>query len=566
MECTYCERACNIPEGMNGFCRNYRNEQGIITENYPDSYLNIYPVNSESIPMLHFWPNGRFLLISTIGCNFACPGCISEFQTIRESTLETVLTRYTPEQILAIAREGGCRGISFCLNEPAVSFPTFLRVAQAAKKEGFLVGCSSNGYMTEQTLETLVPCLDYANIGLKGSSDERYRECGAASAGPVFRNVKALHDAGVAVEISTMYIHGREQEVIGAAQRIQAISPKIPFQLMRFVETRDELKGMGPTKEQGEQLCTALRQYLDHIYLFNTLATPDLDSRCPVCGKTVIHRVFFGPMAARVISMCPGGTCTCGYRFPCRGEIEPLPEGEVEVLGGYRSMMGVNIIIGILATLGITDNAAIDRICNAVIADNFLLRLQDHTKSVEAYLEMVRYISRIAGRTERGDRLTGYMQEFVIDISGRAASAGKPRVLAVIKSPLLPLFATKFENNLIEAAGGHSLNRELDHRESSNREFTAEDISRINPDIILVSGHMPTEREEFDETCRDLGITCRAIDTGRVCMLSAEPVDGLPLWIPALMEVAGILHPEIFRFSIDEENVRFRHAMGGAGE
>ena len=110
MECSYCERACSIPERMTGFCKNYRNDQGTITENYPDSYLNIYPVNSESIPMLHFWPNSTFLLVSTIGCNFTCEGCISEFQTIREGTLETVLTRYTPEEILAIARAGNCRG------------------------------------------------------------------------------------------------------------------------------------------------------------------------------------------------------------------------------------------------------------------------------------------------------------------------------------------------------------------------------------------------------------------------------------------------------------------------
>ena len=205
MECSYCERACEIPEKMNGYCRMYRNEQGTITENYPDGYLNIYPVSSESIPMLHFYPNAVFLLISTIGCNFACEGCISEFQTTRPGTLQDILTVHTPEEILSIAREGACRGITFCLNEPAVSLPTFLRVARAAKKEGLLVGCSSNGYMTPEALQSLIPYLDFVNIGLKGSTDERYRECGAASAEPVYRNIKALYRAGVAVEISAMY-------------------------------------------------------------------------------------------------------------------------------------------------------------------------------------------------------------------------------------------------------------------------------------------------------------------------------------------------------------------------
>jgi hypothetical protein len=110
MECSYCEWACEIPENMSGYCRMYRNEQGAILENHPDAYLNIYPVSSESIPMLHFHPNSVFLLVSTIGCNFACEGCISEFQTTRPGTLENVLTRHTVEEVLAITREGGCRG------------------------------------------------------------------------------------------------------------------------------------------------------------------------------------------------------------------------------------------------------------------------------------------------------------------------------------------------------------------------------------------------------------------------------------------------------------------------
>ena len=113
MRCRYCERKCEIPEEKNGYCRMYRNEQGIIMENYPDAYLNIYPVSSESIPMLHFYPNSIFLLISTIGCNFTCKGCISEFQTTRPGILHNVLTSRTPEEILSIARESGFRGLSW---------------------------------------------------------------------------------------------------------------------------------------------------------------------------------------------------------------------------------------------------------------------------------------------------------------------------------------------------------------------------------------------------------------------------------------------------------------------
>ncbi|MFH0968316.1 MAG: radical SAM protein, partial [Methanobacteriota archaeon] len=315
MNCRYCERMCEIPEAKNGYCRMYRNEQGTITENYPDAYLNIYPVSSESIPMLHFYPNSVFLLISTIGCNFSCEGCISEFQTTRPGTLQEVLTPHTPDEILSIAQENGCRGITFCLNEPTVSLPSFLRVAEAAHNDGLLVGCSSNGYMTEGTLERLIPYLDFVNIGLKGSTDERYQECGVASGDPVFRNVRILHDAGVFVEVSVMFINGREDEVIGAAIRIRESSPAIPFQVMRFVATHENLTGLEPNQKQGEDICDTLRMILDHVYLFNTPETTQLDSGCPFCGATFVHQVFFGPMAARGLSIQPDRVCKCGYPF-----------------------------------------------------------------------------------------------------------------------------------------------------------------------------------------------------------------------------------------------------------
>ena len=557
MECSYCERACEIPEKKSGYCRMYRNEQGTITENHPDAYLNIYPVSSESIPMLHFYPNSVFLLISTIGCNFACEGCISEFQTTRPGTLEKVLTHHTPEEIIAIARKGGCRGISFCLNEPAVSLPTFLRVARGAKKEGLLVGCSSNGYMTPGRLEGLIPYLDFVNIGLKGSTDERYRECGAKSAEPTFRNLRALYEAGVAVEVSTMYIRGREGEVLGAAGRVRAVSPSIPFQVMRFVGTHENLKGLEPDREEGEALCAELRQYLNHVYLFNTPATTELDSRCPVCGAVVVHRVFFGPMAARVLSFLPDGICPCGYRFPCQGEIEPVPEAGPRLLGGYRSVLGAQFVGKLLMTLGVTNDKEIDRLCNTVISNGYLRALQDMEDTVGTFVGMVYYIGALAGRGAEAKRLTDLVQSAVEDVKSRAVVAMEtPRVYAVFCHPLFPAYASKLVNIQIETAGGRSLNREQNFKESKNAEYTVEELNRLDPEVILVTGHFIPPLDEFIGTCRELGIRCRAISDNRVYILDSPQFSGILGWLIGLMNIANILHPEIFRYSLVEEKER----------
>jgi pyruvate-formate lyase-activating enzyme len=539
----------------------YRNDEGTIAENYPDAYLNIYPVSAESIPVLHFYPNGIFLLVSTIGCNFSCEGCISEFQTTRQGNLHRVLTNHTPGEIITIAREGGCRGITFCLNEPTVSLPTFLRVAHLAKKEGFLVGCSSNGYMTEETLKTMLPYLDFVNIGLKGSSDERYRECGALSADPVYRNIRALHDAGVAVEVSVMYLNGREAEVTGAAERISAISPDIPLQLMRFIATRDDLAESSPSQEQGEQLCETLRGSLHHVYLFNTLATKELDSRCPVCGNTIIHRVFFGPMAARVVTCLPGGTCSCGYRFPCKGEVEPVPEGEVPVLGGYRSIMGIRVISDTARALGVVDDMEIDRICNTVIENGYLRTIQVHPRSPAEYLDTVRYVAALSGREKQARRIAACVEACVAEVLAQAPDGEKTRVLAVMSHPLLPMYAVKPANLFVEMSGGRSLNREAGFKESTSAEYTVAAFNALDPEVIIVAGHSTDAEPGFSRTCRELGISCRALETGRVHGLEVAPGTGPADQVLTLMDIANIVRPDVFHYNLAEQRERLEREM-----
>lgn len=560
IQCNYCECRCQIPEHMTGKCSMYRHENGQIIEIYPDCYLNIYPVTTESIPLLHFYPNSRFLLISTIGCNFACEGCISEFQSYGNKTVSETLIRHTPEEILDIARKGNCRGIAFCLNEPTVSLPTFLRVAKAAKEAGFLVGCSSNGYMAQDTVNILIPYLDYINIGLKGYSDERYLECGATSASPVFRNVRLFYDAGIAVELSIMYLNGRETEVIQAAEHIKSICPDIPFQVMRFMAPdREKLGFLEPSREDGEGLCGRLREYLHHVYLFNTVATTMLDSLCPICGNVIIHRVFFGPMAARVLSCEQDGVCSCGYVFPYTGDITPVQKDEIEVLGGYRSIMGVRFIAEILGILGITEKILIDSYCNTVIANGYLHSHQEQKSTPDTYCEMVTYLAHLSGRITQGSYFVNYIQSVISDITHKVSHAQKPRVITVLSHPLFPLYADRFDNSLVEIAGGISLNREINYNETEHAEYTASEFSALNPEIIFISSHFSTPVTDFISTCRKTGITAEAISKTQVYALNKKYMPTSPPWIIGLMEIANILHPELFQYSLPDEEERLNN-------
>lgn len=559
IQCTYCECMCNIPEHMSGKCTMYQHVQGQITEKYPDCYLNIYPVTTESIPLLHFYPNSTFLLISTIGCNFSCEGCISEYQTSGNTSISDILVKHTPEEILDIARLGNCRGIAFCLNEPTVSLPTFIRVSQAAKKAGFLVGCSSNGYMTDETVNKIIPYLDYINIGLKGCTDERYQECGVSSGIPVFRNIRRLYEAGIAIEISIMYLNGREDEVIQAAEKVHLVSPDIPVQVMRFMaQNQDKIEILEPTRDQGEKLCRRLQKQLNHVYLFNTAATTMLDSICPVCGKVIFHRVFFGPMAARIISCEPDGVCSCGYRFPYRGDITPIQKDESEILGGYRSIMGAKFIAEIFKILGITGKMKIDQLCNNVVANGYLRTLQERQSTPETYCEIVQYLAHLSGREKQGFAFTQYIQRVIEEIKQKTANAQKPRVITVLSHPLYPLYREKFENTMVEIAGGNSLNREINYNEKEHAEYSVNNFNAINPEIILISGHFSTPILEFINTCSEIGIKAKALSLNQVYTLDKKYVPTNPFWIVGFMEIANIIHPELFCYSLPEEEKRLK--------
>jgi pyruvate formate lyase activating enzyme len=61
MKCSYCELDCTIAEGSTGVCCCYTNTSEEIVERFPGTYLVEYPISIETMPLLHFFPQGKFL-------------------------------------------------------------------------------------------------------------------------------------------------------------------------------------------------------------------------------------------------------------------------------------------------------------------------------------------------------------------------------------------------------------------------------------------------------------------------------------------------------------------------
>lgn len=557
MKCTYCELGCQIPEGSTGKCRCYTSDSGTIVERFPGTYLVEFPIRIETMPLLHFYPQGKFLQVSTIGCNFSCPGCVSEILTRMTEELSPAMIRRSPGEIVARARSLGCAGILFFLNEPAVAYPTFRAVAEEASGQGLLVGFSSNGYFTPGTLAGLLPYIDCAAIGIKGSSDRAYRSCGVPSAAPAFSTIRTLVRHRVHVEVSLVHMHGNEQEVLEVAEKISSISPEIPLQVMRFIAFGTAELGQEPSIRESEALCEQLRRKAPFVYLFNSPGSGYLDTRCPVCGSTIVSREMFGPMGAQVTGSRPKWVCRCGYHLPITGTVSPNPFFEPGMMGGYRPTRALEYIGGILSCLGIADEESRVRVWVEFLQKRQINEMHRMIQTVEGYYETIAHLARLTGRDQEGHELTRFLEDSVAEITTLVDGSKKPRVYYTMGLPGFALNEERFENRMVELAGGDPTNRDLPREGKPGITISPEEIVRMNPDVVMVSGLFSTPVEEVYAYCEEHGVDIPAVRDRRVFAMHPSWDFGNPRWILGLMLLANVLHPDLCSFDLPAEADRF---------
>ncbi|WP_005034529.1 radical SAM protein [Holophaga foetida] len=552
MECPTCENRCSIPNGGSGVCGMYANHEGVISERFPDQYLVMVPSAIESMPMLHYHPGSKFLQVCTIGCNFRCSGCVSWILTESLVAIESAVRRTSPEDIVAKAMEENCRGVMFCFNEPAVSFPTFKRVATLARSQGLLVGCATNGYFTETAFQELLQHIDFINLGIKGCTDETYAQFGATSASPMFRNLKASFEYGVATEVAAVYVRGHEDELLETARRVAAVSRDIPFQVMRFIPLGTAEASGEPSIREAEHLCQQLGKLLKFVYLFNAPGTSFLDTYCPECGESVIQRGFNGPMCAHVSGYRDGGTCGCGHTLPVIGAFEK--ESGAQVLGffgGYKTISSLESIQTVLAFLGERRPEVVASVLHQILETDFIKDLYARTKTIDSYLDTVDHYAQLAGRTREAQELRIYIEDKVAFIREQAKGADRPYVYFSLGHPLVAVFGDKFECNLVEIAGGCCANKDLLRDETPGVALQDETLRQLDPDIILSSGGMGFPVEDVQAYCSHHHLDLKASRGGRIHNLHPFPASGRPDWILGLMQMANLIHPELFHFDMD---------------
>ncbi|WP_031479205.1 radical SAM protein [Maridesulfovibrio frigidus] len=569
--CHVCENECRISQGSIGRCGRYENENGIISEIYQDKYLIVCPIKIETMPMLNFHPGGRFLQLSTVGCNFDCPGCISTV-IVREMNPESkALQPLSPEQVIDKAIQNDCKGIAFLMNDPLAAFETFISVATLAKSKGLLVGCSSNGYFSLESVKRILPVIDFINIGIKGLSEKDYRACsGFKGFAPVLRNIKMLHEAGVHIELACIHKKYNGPELLELCSVIKKISAKIPMQVMRFIP----LEGADPEQEplirETESFSQKMREFLDYVYVFNSPGTKELDSCCSKCGETVVHRDFYGPMGARLLKIsatnlqdikCP----KCEHSSGICGKAEVTDFRENDFQGGYPFTRALEIVESILIAIGAENKSEVVHVWEHLLCNNKMQDLHHGIQRVDKYLDLIRSFGSLIYREKAANELVSYLEDKTALVKLACSNQPhRPRVYYVMGKPQFCIKGERFENNLVEICNGISVNKEIEISGRPGMTIDQEIVEKLNPEIIFISAFISNSPTDFYNECVDKNIRIDAVRNKRIHTAPIPSSDfGGPRWILGLMNIANEMYKGAFAFDISKEAEAFHNRFYG---
>ena len=572
VNCDICERTCAIPSGGTGACGRYGEQDGAVAELFPDRYIVACPISIETMPILHFHPGARFLQISTTGCNFDCPGCVSTVIVREMAPDSNALLRLTPQELVQKALDNDCCGVTYVMNDPLAGLPSFIRVAELARAGGLHVGCSSNAYFTEASLSRLLPHLDFINLGVKGFSDQAYRECGASGMAPTLRNLKTLHENGVHVEVSCILTRDNPEEVRSLARHVSGISRWIPLQVMRFIPLAMADISLEPSIREAEGLCAELGELLDYVYLFNSPGTEYLHTPCPGCGEIAFKRDFYGPMGAKLITsdgVGPmGNAChSCGRSLDIVGKPARTFYQEGDFEGGYPFTRALEIIEAMLIAMGVSKKSTVVRAWENFLSSADLKGFHKAIQNPKTYIGMVRHFGGVAGVADRGEALASYMEQQLTRIETALAPVSyRPRAYYAMGKPLFYIRGGRLENQLVETAGGSSVNRLLEASGRPGRSLSVAKLNELDPEVIFISAFISNSVEDFHAECLRLGVTARAVQTGRIYTHPAPGWDfGSPQWILGLMFMATTLHGDLCPLDVTAEAEAFYRRFYGIG-
>jgi pyruvate formate lyase activating enzyme len=298
VECALCAHRCRISPSKRGVCGVRENRDGTLYSLVYEALVaeNIDPI--EKKPLFHVYPGSRSYSIAAMGCNFRCTFCQNhEISQLPRETGEIYGRETTPESIVNGAIQANAKTIAYTYTEPTIYFEYAFDIAKLARSRGIRNVFVTNGYMTEQTLETIGPFLDAANIDLKSFRDEFYKKYCGARLQPVLDSLKWMKAHGIWIEITTLLIPGlndSEEELKQIAEFIGSLGTDTPWHISRFHPCY-KVKTKPPTEINVIHGAVSIgkRSGLKYVYSGNIPGDEGENTFCANCGRELIRRLGY---------------------------------------------------------------------------------------------------------------------------------------------------------------------------------------------------------------------------------------------------------------------------------
>ncbi len=293
VRCTLCPHRCLLANNKTGICGVRYNKDGELkTKIYGRiSSYSMDPI--EKKPFYHFLPGEQVFSIGTWGCNLRCTMC----QNWTISQQEVPTEEFDHEDITRIAKENKSIGVAYTYNEPFIGYEFMYDCAKYASSHGLKNVIVSNGFVSEQPLNEMLPYIDAVNVDLKGNSEAFYREICGGQLSPVMRTIKDVYNSKTHIEITVLVIptlNDKKEDIEELRDWIADISPDIPVHFSGYFPSYK--MNIDPTPV--ETLISAHKtasEKLNYVYMGNlSPGHGGGDTRCPNCGAVVIKRGIDG--------------------------------------------------------------------------------------------------------------------------------------------------------------------------------------------------------------------------------------------------------------------------------
>lgn len=318
IKCRLCPHNCTISEGKRGICRVRENQKGVLkTLIYASTTaVNIDPI--EKKPLYHFYPGSMCFSLGTASCNFHCLHC--QNYDISMAAPEEISTKdILPEDAVRMAKQYGCRGISWTYNEPTIWYEYTLDSAKLAKKEGLYTVYVTNGYIQEEPLREISPYLDAMNTDVKGN-DEFYRRVSGARLQPVLDTCILAKELGIHNELTYLVIPGYNDKAENIREFVEWVLENLgEWTVCHFSAFYPMYKMLDVPPTPLGTLIRARRIAKDsgikYVYLGNVQHGEYSNTYCHKCGALIIERYGYEIL----IREMEKGICKkCGERITGR--------------------------------------------------------------------------------------------------------------------------------------------------------------------------------------------------------------------------------------------------------